>query len=254
MPGKAPKISQSTHGKQRVPGKTRKVAAGAHRKKIVSDKASEYVPVVYHRGILSQVFSSIDKDHEPDSMQVITLIREGVSGDSIIRLADLINIPKNDVYNLLNLKARTAQRQVSKNLDADKSGHLVQITRILQRCVEVFEDLGNAQPGLAGHAGNGAEPAVEAVHFPFVKKFVGQKRHPVGIADHHHVLRKLLRGEVQVINPAVHHGKSSGENDFFIDLRALHQATFISQLAWSQGTWTLLPQAVHSQPYSCAGG
>ena len=145
MPGKAPKISQSTHEKQRVPGKTPKVAAGAHRKKIVSDKAPEYVPVVYQRGILSQVFSSIDKDHEPDSMQVITLIREGVSGDSITRLADLISIPKNDVYNLLNLKARTAQRQVSKNLDADKSGHLVQITRILQRCVEVFEDLEKAK-------------------------------------------------------------------------------------------------------------
>jgi putative toxin-antitoxin system antitoxin component (TIGR02293 family) len=145
MPGKAPKISQSTHEKQRVPGKTPKVAAGAHRRKIVSDKAPEYVPVVYQRGILSQVFSSIDMDHEPDSMQVIDLIRNGVSGDSIIRLAELINIPKNDVYNLLNLKARTAQRQVSKNLDADKSGHLVQITKILQRCVEVFEDLEKAK-------------------------------------------------------------------------------------------------------------
>ena len=145
MPGKAPKISQSTHEKQRVPGKTPKVAAGGHRRKIVSDSAPEYVPVVYQRGILSQVFSSIDMDHEPDSMQVIDLIREGVSGDSITRLADLINIPKNDVYNLLNLKARTAQRQVSKNLDADKSGHLVQITRILQRCVEVFEDLEKAK-------------------------------------------------------------------------------------------------------------
>jgi putative toxin-antitoxin system antitoxin component (TIGR02293 family) len=145
MPGKASKISQSTHEKQRVPGKTPKVAAGAHRKKIVSDKAPEYVPVVYQRGILSQVFSSIDKDHEPDSMQVIDLIREGVSGDSITRLADLINIPKNEVYNLLNLKARTAQRQVSKNLDADKSGHLVQIARILQRCVEVFEGLEKAK-------------------------------------------------------------------------------------------------------------
>jgi len=145
MPGKAPKISQSTHEKQRVPGKTPKVAAGAHRKKIVSDKAPEYVPVVHQGGILSQVFSSIDKDHEPDSMQVITLIRNGVSGDAISRLADLINIPKNDIYNLLNLKARTAQRQVSKNLDADKSGHLVQITRILQRCVEVFEDLEKAK-------------------------------------------------------------------------------------------------------------
>ncbi|MGD0843108.1 MAG: antitoxin Xre/MbcA/ParS toxin-binding domain-containing protein [Geobacteraceae bacterium] len=78
-------------------------------------------------------------------MQVIDLIRNGVSGDSIIRLAELINIPKNDVYNLLNLKARTAQRKVSKNLDADKSGHLVQITKILQRCVEVFEDLEKAK-------------------------------------------------------------------------------------------------------------
>jgi len=145
MPGKAPKISQSTHEKQRVPGKTPKVAAGAHRKKIMSDKAHEPVPVAHQGGILSQVFSSIDKDHEPDSMQVITLIREGVSGDSITRLADLISIPKNEVYNLLNLKARTAQRQVSKNLDADKSGHLVQITRILQRCVEVFEDLEKAK-------------------------------------------------------------------------------------------------------------
>jgi putative toxin-antitoxin system antitoxin component (TIGR02293 family) len=122
-----------------MPGKAPKVAAGARRAKVLPAKAPEYVPVVHQGGILSLVFSSIDKDHEPDSMQVIDLIRNGVSGDSITRFAELLSIPKNDVYNLLNLKARTAQRQVSKNLDADKSGHLVQITRILQRCVEVFE-------------------------------------------------------------------------------------------------------------------
>jgi putative toxin-antitoxin system antitoxin component (TIGR02293 family) len=145
MPGKAPKISQGSHEKRRVPDKTPKIAAGARRARVFSDKTPEAVPVAQQGGILSQVFSSIDKDHEPDSMQVITLIRNGVSGDSIIRLADLISIPKNDVYNLLNLKARTAQRQVSKNLDADKSGHLMQITRILQRCVEVFEDLEKAK-------------------------------------------------------------------------------------------------------------
>jgi putative toxin-antitoxin system antitoxin component (TIGR02293 family) len=145
MPGKAPNIPQSTHEKRRVPAKTPKVAAGARRAKVMSDKAPAYVPVARQGGILSQVFSSMDMDHEPDSMQVINLIRNGVSGDAIIRLAELINIPKNDVYNLLNLKARTAQRQVSKNLDADKSGHLVQITRILQRCVEVFEDLEKAK-------------------------------------------------------------------------------------------------------------
>jgi len=145
MPGKAPKISQGTHEKRRVSGKTPKVAAGARRARVLPAKAPESVTVAHHGGILSQVFSSIDKDHEPDAMQVINLIRNGVSGDSIIRLAELINIPKNDVYNLLNLKARTAQRQVSKNLDADKSGHLVQIARILQRCVEVFEDLEKAK-------------------------------------------------------------------------------------------------------------
>lgn len=145
MPGKAPKLSQSTHEKRRVSDKTPKVAAGARRARVLPAKAPKFVPAAHQGGILSQVFSSIDKDHEPDSMQVITLIRNGVSGDSIIRLADLINIPKNDVYNLLNLKARTAQRQVSKNLDADKSGHLVQITKILQRCVEVFDDLEKAK-------------------------------------------------------------------------------------------------------------
>ena len=145
MPGKAPKISQSTHEKRRVPDKTPKVAAGARRARVFPDKAAASVPVTLQGGILSRVFSSIDEDHEPDAMQVIALIREGVSGDAITRLADLINIPKNDVYNLLNLKARTAQRQVSKNLDADKSGHLVQITKILQRCVEVFEDLEKAK-------------------------------------------------------------------------------------------------------------
>ena len=145
MPGKAPKISQSTHEKRRVPDKTPKIAASVRRAKVMADKAPAYVPAAHRGGILSQVFSSIDKDHEPDSMQVIDLIRNGVSGDSITRLAELINIPKNDIYNLLNLKARTAQRQVSKNLDADKSGHLVQITRILQRCVEVFEDLEKAK-------------------------------------------------------------------------------------------------------------
>jgi len=145
MPGKAPKISQESHEKRRVPAKTPKVAAGARRAKVLSAKAPEYVPTGHQGGILALVFSSLDKDNEPDPMQVIDLIRNGVSGDAIIRLAELINIPKNDVYNLLNLKARTAQRQVSRNLDADKSGHLVQITRILQRCVEVFEDLETAK-------------------------------------------------------------------------------------------------------------
>jgi putative toxin-antitoxin system antitoxin component (TIGR02293 family) len=145
MPGKATKDSQGTYEKRRVPVKTPKVAASVRRGKVMADKAPAYVPVIPQRGILSQVFATIDKDHEPDPMQVIDLIRNGVSGDSITRLADLINIPKNDVYNLLNLKARTAQRQVSKNLDTDKSGHLVQITRILQRCVEVFEDLEKAK-------------------------------------------------------------------------------------------------------------
>jgi len=145
MPGKATKNSQGTHEKRRVPDKAPKVAAGNRRAMVLTAKAPEMVTTVNQREILSQVFSSIDKDNEPDPMQVIDLIRNGVSGDSITRLADLINIPKNDVYNLLNLKARTAQRQVSRNLDADKSGHLVQITRILQRCVEVFEDLEKAK-------------------------------------------------------------------------------------------------------------
>jgi putative toxin-antitoxin system antitoxin component (TIGR02293 family) len=145
MPGKATKDSQGILEKRRVPAKTPKVAVNVRRAKAMADKVPAHLPVITQRGILSQVFSAIDKDLEPDPMQVIDLIRNGVSGDSIIRLAELMSIPKNDVYNLLNLKARTAQRQVSRNLDADKSGHLVQITRILERCVGVFEDLEKAK-------------------------------------------------------------------------------------------------------------
>jgi hypothetical protein len=48
---------------------------------------------------------------------------------------------------------------------------------------------------------------VEAVHLPFDQKLAGKKRHPVGIANHYQIPIQLLRGQVQVVGPAVDNGK-----------------------------------------------
>jgi putative toxin-antitoxin system antitoxin component (TIGR02293 family) len=149
LPAMTAEGTETASEKHITPDMSLKVDAGAHRVKVVyGSKSQKHGPTVYvkKRNILSHVIAaSIGQEHEPDSMQVIKFIRDGVSGDAIMRLAELISISKSDIYNLLNLKARTAQRQVSKTLDTDKSGHLVQIAKLLERCVEVFDDLEKAQ-------------------------------------------------------------------------------------------------------------
>lgn len=90
--------------------------------------------------VWTYVFSIKPENHEPDPVHLIRMIREGIPGDSISKFADFLNMPKIDIYTVLHLKARTAQRAASTKLDVDKSDHLVQIAKVYRRCVEVLED------------------------------------------------------------------------------------------------------------------
>jgi putative toxin-antitoxin system antitoxin component (TIGR02293 family) len=102
------------------------------------------MPGIHDSEVWSVVFSINPDNHEPDPMRLINLIREGVPGSSISKFADVLQVPKTEVYNLLHLNPRTAQRAASKKLDVGKSDHLVQITKVYQRCVEVFADFEKA--------------------------------------------------------------------------------------------------------------
>jgi putative toxin-antitoxin system antitoxin component (TIGR02293 family) len=95
-------------------------------------------------GIWSIFFPIPEKNYEPDSMKLIKVIREGVPGDLIIKFAEHLRVPKNDLYSILHLNARTAQRFVAKRLDVDKSDRLVQIAKVYERCLNVFEDFEKA--------------------------------------------------------------------------------------------------------------
>ena len=76
-----------------------------------------------------------------DSMDFIKAIRIGLPGDSVNAVSELLQVSKGEIYSLLHITPRTAQRIIrSERLDVDKSDHLVQLMRIHARCMEVFED------------------------------------------------------------------------------------------------------------------
>jgi len=77
--------------------------------------------------------------HEP--MDFINAIRTGLPGSSVNAVSDLLQVSKGEMYSLLHITPRTAQRIIrSERLDVDKSDHLVQLMKIHTRCMTVFED------------------------------------------------------------------------------------------------------------------
>jgi putative toxin-antitoxin system antitoxin component (TIGR02293 family) len=76
-----------------------------------------------------------------DPMDFIQAIRTGLPGDSVNAVSDLLQLSKGEMYSLLHITPRTAQRIIrSERLDVDKSDHIVQLMKIHTRCMEVFED------------------------------------------------------------------------------------------------------------------
>jgi putative toxin-antitoxin system antitoxin component (TIGR02293 family) len=76
-----------------------------------------------------------------EPMAFINAIRTGLPGDFVNRVSELLQVSKTEMYALLHITPRTAQRITrSERLDVDKSDHLVQLMKIHTRCLEVFED------------------------------------------------------------------------------------------------------------------
>ena len=76
-----------------------------------------------------------------DPMEFINAIRTGLPGHSVTAVSDLLQVSKGEMYSLLHITPRTAQRVIrSERLDVDKSDHLVQLVKVHRRCLEVFED------------------------------------------------------------------------------------------------------------------
>ena len=73
-------------------------------------------------------------------MDLIGLIRAGVPGGTIKAVAEKLDITLNELYSLLHVTPRTAQRLINtEKLDPDMSDRIVQLMKVHDRCMEVFE-------------------------------------------------------------------------------------------------------------------
>jgi putative toxin-antitoxin system antitoxin component (TIGR02293 family) len=82
-----------------------------------------------------------DQKAFPEPMDFINAIRTGLPGSSVNAVSELLQVSKGEMYSLLHITPRTAQRIIrSERLDVDKSDHLVQLMKIHARCMTVFED------------------------------------------------------------------------------------------------------------------
>lgn len=131
---------------------TKATAALATEKKSQPDKKSQQPKskkTVRHR----VVFESLpDLERDPmrqifntelnfSSMDYINAARTGLPGKAIRVVAQTLQIPMGEVYALLHITPRTAQRMMnSEKLDIDPSDHLLQLLKIYKRCLEVFQD------------------------------------------------------------------------------------------------------------------
>ena len=76
---------------------------------------------------------------EPSSMELIAAIKKGLPGTSIGRMAEIFAVNRTQIYSLLHLKPKTAQRASSKSaLPVDTSDHIVQILKVYDRCRDLF--------------------------------------------------------------------------------------------------------------------
>jgi putative toxin-antitoxin system antitoxin component (TIGR02293 family) len=95
---------------------------------------------MHAESVWSFVFPAIKKNQQPEPLELISLIRNGVPGDAIGKVAKVMMVPKTQLYNLLHISPRTAQRTFASHLDVEKSSHLVQIAKVYSRCLTIFKD------------------------------------------------------------------------------------------------------------------
>jgi putative toxin-antitoxin system antitoxin component (TIGR02293 family) len=90
--------------------------------------------------IWATVVPGMDMAEIPDSMKIIDLVRSGLPGSTLRKVAEAYQMPKADMYNLLHISAKTGQRIATKKLDKDKSDHLIQMVKVFSRTNAVFKD------------------------------------------------------------------------------------------------------------------
>jgi putative toxin-antitoxin system antitoxin component (TIGR02293 family) len=74
-------------------------------------------------------------------LDFVKAARKGIPKKSIDALAKKLDVPVSDLAKYLHVSERTLQRyEPEKILSPDLSDHVLQITRIYTRCLEVFED------------------------------------------------------------------------------------------------------------------
>lgn len=98
--------------------------------------------------IWATVVPGINTAETPDSMKIINLVRSGLPGSTLGKVAEAYQIPKADIYNLLHISAKTGQRIATKKLDKDKSDHLIQMVKVFSRTNSVFKDSDKAMSWL----------------------------------------------------------------------------------------------------------
>jgi putative toxin-antitoxin system antitoxin component (TIGR02293 family) len=97
-------------------------------------------PLAGSTNIWSLVLPNLGEKEEPDTMEVITRIRNGLPGSTLSKVADAYQLPKTEMYSILHLTPKTGQRIQAKKLDKDKSGHVVQLLKVLIRANDIFKD------------------------------------------------------------------------------------------------------------------
>ena len=90
--------------------------------------------------VWSHILPDITGTELPDPMKIISLVRNGLPGSTLAKVAEAYRMPKSDMYDLLHISAKTGQRIATKKLDRDTSDHLVQMIKVYSRANQVFKD------------------------------------------------------------------------------------------------------------------
>ena len=91
------------------------------------------------KNVWSLVFPGVFMQGEPSSMDLIAVIKKGLPGTVIVEMAEVFDINKAQIYSLLHLKPKTAQRAAMKSsLSVDTSDHIVQILKVYNQCIDIF--------------------------------------------------------------------------------------------------------------------
>lgn len=77
-------------------------------------------------------------NESPTPARLIGEIKNGLPGASLARTADLLNIHRTELYSILHLTPKTAQRASKAVLSIDTSDHLVQLLKVVEKCTETF--------------------------------------------------------------------------------------------------------------------